>query len=524
MTMIDSLQSRVLLSGGTVIDGTGAQRRLMDVLVEGDRIVFVGDPPQCRALLNGAAARAMDCSNLIVAPGFIDAHSHSDLQVMEGRTEKLLQGVTSEVVGNCGFSAYPLPPIPGLLREFANGIFAGGEDWGWPTAAAYLESARRSSTATVVSLVGHGSLRIKIAGNTCRDLTLGELDRMCGELDEALQQGASGLSSGLMYAPGSSASAAELSALCKVVARRGGVYATHMRDYASRLMEAVEEQIAIAQAANCQLEISHMQAVGRENWPLQQRAIEAIERASLQGVDVAFDAYPWLAGSTVLTQLLPQSALDGGHAKLMQRLNDPIRRENIRVLVEREHGSRWNDLVISSAGSNPDRIVGRSLLEIAQERQESPSSAVLGILLEQGGHANIIEHNQSTDNLRALLTHPLAIVVTDGLYTNGLPHPRLYGTFPLWLGDIVRERRWLRLEDAVQKITGTPAALFHLDHRGTLSAGNVADITVFDASTIATEATYESPRRAPKGIRLVMKGGVPLVASDMRDIGRDGTA
>ena len=507
---MDGIVPATILKGGKIVDGTGAPPFSGEVVIAGARIAFVGTS-ESRKLANAGNAEheVIDCTGCMIAPGLIDVHSHSDLQVLENRTEKLLQGVTAEVVGNCGFSAYPLPENPQVLRDFANGILCGDDNWGWRSASDYLASASRCRVATVASLVGHGSLRIKVVGNTTRAVTRPELDTMSGLLDEAMQEGAAGLSSGLMYAPGSGASPEELIALCRVVARRGGVYATHMRSYSAGLVEAVEEQISIAETAQCRLQISHLQAAGEDYWPLQQRAIAAIEEASARGVDVAFDAYPWLAGSTVLTQVLPQAALDGGIAQLLLRLADPVQRESIRPQIRPE--ARWNGVVITSAANDSSTLVGRSIQEIADVRASTPEDTVMDILLEQQGNVNIVEHCQSLENLRALMTHPLASVITDGVYTRGRSHPRLYGTFPLLLGDLVRERKWLSLEAAVHKVTDKPAVAFHMRERGRIAKGYVADITVFDPEAIHTDATYEKPDVAPIGIRSVLRNGKVLV-------------
>ena len=499
-----------VLAGGTVVDGTGAAAFSGDVVIRADRISEVVNR---EAGTSGAAknldCEMIDCTGLVVSPGFIDAHSHSDLQVLQNKTEKLLQGVTTEVVGNCGFSPYPLPDDPEVLRGFANGILCGDDTWGWESAGDYLTSAQKSRVATVSSLVGHGSLRIKVAGNTCRALTSKEMDRMSGLLDDALEAGAAGFSSGLMYAPGSGAGIEELTALCRVVKRRNKVYATHMRSYSLGLVDAVEEQLTIAAASGCRLQISHLQAAGEDYWPLQQEAIDAIDDAAARGIDVAFDVYPWLAGSTVLTQLLPQDALDGGIPELLTRLRDPAQREAIHGKIRPE--ARWNGVVITSAQKDEATLVGRSVQDIANARGIDPESAVMDILLEQQGNVNIVEHCQSLDNLHALMTHPLATVVTDGVYTRGRSHPRLYATFPLLLGKLVRERKWLGFEEAIHKVTAKPAATFHLDDRGRIAKGYVADITIFDPEAINTEATYEAPDVAPTGIRAVLRNGRVVV-------------
>jgi len=498
------------LAGGWVVDGTGDPPFVADVVLRDGQIESIG----CESDLareGSDSPLTLDCRGMVIAPGFIDVHSHSDLQVVEGRNEKLVQGVTAEVVGNCGFSPFPKPADPRVLRSFANGILGGSGDWGWASAGEYLRSAAQSPTANVAALVGHGSLRLTIAGQACRPLCPSELDQMVGALKDELAQGAAGLSSGLMYAPGSAADLDELCQLCAVVAEHRAIYATHMRDYGSRLLPAVQEQIEIAERTGCRLQISHLQAVGEENWPLQQRAIAVIEAAVARGIDIAFDAYPWLAGSTVLTQLLPQSALDGGLLAFRERISDPQERERIVLSIQAEHGRRWQDLVISASKHSESDIIGRSIQEIAMQRCLSPANTVLEILDQQDGDANILEYNQSIENLRALITHPLCIVVTDGLYSRGQRHPRLYGTFPKLLGEIVRDRKWLSLPEAVRKVTSFPAERFHLHRQGSVKPGNIANLVIFDPDKIQNHGSYDHPTKSPSGIRYVIRNGSVLV-------------
>lgn len=501
---------RTILRNGLIVDGTGAPAFAGDVVVADGRIVSVGTKGSSEAMRASTDTEVIDCSGSVVAPGFIDAHSHSDLQILQNRTEKLLQGVTSEVVGNCGFSPYPASRDPQVLRRFANGILCGGDEWEWGSASDYLADAKLSEVATVASLVGHGALRIKVVGDTSRPLTTRELEMMCDLLGESLEEGATGFSSGLMYAPGSGALAAELTALASVAARKGAIYATHMRSYSAGLVDAVEEQLEIARASGCRLQISHLQAAGEDYWPMQQQAIAAIEDAHADGVDVSFDAYPWLAGSTVLTQILPQSALDGGTAQLLARLADAAEREQIRPHIQPE--ARWNGVVITSVAKEEDSLVGRSIEQIARERGTTPEDTVMDILAEQEGQVNIVEHCQSRENLHALLTHPLATVVTDGVYTRGRSHPRLYATFPLLFGELVRERKWMSLEEAVHKVTDRPARTFHISDRGRLAPGYIADITIFNPDAIRTDATYEVPDVPPIGINSVWRNGKRLVS------------
>ncbi|MBI3681438.1 MAG: amidohydrolase family protein [Acidobacteria bacterium] len=482
-------------------DGTGA-----DLLMENGRIAAIGpDLPAPRD------AGVFDCTGLTVAPGFIDLHSHADLQVLENRREKLLQGVTTEVVGNCGFSPYPCGEHADQVREFANGIFCGDAHWLYRSARDYLAAGTRSDYS-VQSLVGHGTLRIALFGNRQDALTEAELDRMNGELEDSLSAGAAGFSTGLMYAPGSAAPVEELIRLCRTVARHGRLYATHMRSYSYGLIEAVREQIEIARRSGCRLQISHLQAVGRANWDKQRQALDLIEAARKQDVDVEFDIYPYTAGSTVLTQLLPQWTLDGGTRGLLALLRNDLDRRRIAEETVSAVPQRWSDIYISALCSHANQhLVGKNLAQIAALRGVEPVDVVLDLLVEENADANMICFNQSEENLRELLSHPLCSVISDGFYVKGRPHPRLHGTFPRLLGEISRNRRWMSLEEAVHKITAKPAARLGWKDRGVLEAGAIADVTVFDARAVGSPADYDHPEQPPTGIRAVFREGRRLL-------------
>lgn len=492
----------LLFAQAEVIDGSGSDASVADVLVAGDRITRIA--PQIQA----PEARRVECAGLILAPGFIDSHTHSDLQVIEGRTEKLEQGVTTEVVGNCGFSAYPPSNPPEALRSFANGILCGGDTWGWSSTEAYLREIERSRTANVVSLVGHGSLRVAVARAKQGPLSEGELCSMESLLEEAFSAGAAGFSTGLMYAPGSSAPSDELERLCRVTARAGRIYTSHMRSYFSGLVDAVDEQLTLADRSGARLQISHLQAVGAANWPLQRVAIEHIEEARADGIDVEFDCYPYVAGSSVLTQILPQSALDGGIPALMGRLSDPVHRRNLRTQVLGENPWRWSDVYISSVGGARNRpLIGRHLEQIGELQGKAPVDAMLDLLAEENGDVNMLCFNQSMENLRASLTHPCSTIISDGFYVKGRPHPRLHGTFPLLLGEFTRERGWLDLPTAIHKITAKPAVRYSLKDRGRIREGCFADIVGFRQELINSPATYETPELAPVGIEFLYRNG-----------------
>ena len=502
----------LLLKNGSVFDGSGAEPIRADVLIDGNRIARVAPG-------NGAPAdcKVVDCSNLAVAPGFIDLHSHADLQVLqEERTEKSHQGVTTEVVGNCGFSPFPQGGHAHDLCEFGGGILGQRDEWGWASAKDYLNSvATLGKNVRVAPLVGHGSLRVAVAGLEQRPLAGAEQDRMEGLLTDSLDSGCVGFSTGLMYAPGSSAGKQELEPLCRIAAAKGKLYATHMRSYAQGLVEATREQLDLARATDCRLQISHLQAAGRANWDLQRRALDEIETARAQGIDVEFDIYPYQCGSTVLTQWLPQATLDGGMDALMARLRDKSSRVKIAKETEHSRAQEWSDLTISGVASERNRgLIGKTIADVAALRGCAGVDAMLDLLIEEHAEVNVICFNQSEDNLRELLSHPLCSVISDGFYVTGKPHPRLHGTFPELLGRVTRERRWLTLPEAVHKITGKPAARLGFTDRGLLREGYIADITVFDADRVASPATYESPELPPEGIAFILKGGEISFQSD----------
>lgn len=490
----------LLLENALVFDGSGTEPYRASILLKGDRIESIAPN------IDGANCAVLDCTNYAVCPGFIDLHSHSDVEVLEHRTEKLNQGITTEVVGNCGFSPFPLSEN---LREFAGGILGRGGDWGWPSARGYLEALKDSGADTrSLALAGHGSLRVAVCGLRQDPLSPRELDRLGGLLEESLDAGCVGFSTGLMYAPGSSAGKGELEPLCRIVARKDKLYATHMRSYSAGLLDALREQIDLAERTGCRLQISHLQAAGRKNWPLEEPALEEIEIARDRGIDIEFDIYPYQCGSTVLTQLLPQWTLDGGTDALLARLRDQATRRAILDEMESSQAKLWSDVTISavSSGKNSDKV-GKTITEAAALRGEEPGEYALDLLVEERGEVNMITFNQSEENLRRSITHPLCSVITDGFYVKGKPHPRLYGTYPELLGRLVRERKWLSLPEAIYKSTGKPAARLNLRDRGLLRPGYVADLVIFDPAHITSRSTYEAPDATPEGIAQIIKDG-----------------
>jgi N-acyl-D-amino-acid deacylase len=509
-----STPNRLLLSNALVFDGTGAEGHLGSVLIEKGCIAALD-------VQNIPDSVSVDCSGLVVSPGFIDLHSHSDVQVLEHRAEKLRQGVTTEVVGNCGFSPFPAGEDVKALHDFAGGILGRDGNWGWPSAARYLEALSLAGCRDyALSLLGHGSLRVAVCGLRQGRVSSAELDRMSGVLEDSLDAGCAGFSTGLMYAPGSSADFEEVEHFCRIVARRDKLYATHMRSYSAGLVDSTREQIQLAEKTGCRLQISHLQAVGRANWHFQEPALNEIERAHQRGVNVEFDIYPYQCGSTVLTQLLPQWALEDGTEALLTRLQVADTKNKILDAMHSSDPKLWSDVTISSVEAPRNtELVGKTVDKIAEERNQTPEMCVLELLLEEAGAVNIISFNQSESNLRLLITHPLCSIITDGFYVKGKPHPRLYGTYAELLGKLVRDYQWLPLRDAIHKSTGKPAARLKLPDRGVLKVGYKADVTIFDPASIESHASYEEPARTPTGIRAVIKNGKVIFNSGIASLG-----
>jgi N-acyl-D-amino-acid deacylase len=489
----------ILLTGGTVYDGSGRPPEIGSVLIDRERIRAVG------RMQASSAMQEVDCCGLAIAPGFIDVHSHSDLEVLEHRAEKIRQGVTAEVVGNCGFSLFPAIEGVDLVPSFD--IFERRGSRTWTDAREYFEDLDRAGSRTNVgALTGHASLRGSVMGMGPEKADAATLERMQSALEESLEQGSLGLSTGLNEVPSSYADLDELTELCKVVERHDALYTSHLRDYKFHLLEAVDEALELGRRTGVAVELSHLQAVGRKNWHVQDVVLEHVEKARSQGVEVGIDAYPYLAGSCHLTQILPTWALAGGTAALMDRLRNPETRGRIAAETDEGMANTWHEIVIAWVAGNA-HLVGKTIKELADERSCAGVETALSLLQENEGRLRIISFNQSEENLRKVLTHPLNVVITDGLWTEGKPHPRTFGTYPLFLGRYVRDLKWMTLSEAINKVTALPAKRFRLKDRGEVRAGCFADLTVFDPERIGTASSYMEPDQLPQGIAHVMVNG-----------------
>src|SRR3989440_8791442 len=466
----------LLIRGGSVVDGSGAPARRADVAVEGERIVAVA--PQ----LTGPAARVIDAGGHAVARGFIDMHSHSDLFYFAcpSAESKVRQGVTTEVVGMCSFSQAPLRPDQReIVQGWAGGIGA-TLDLRWETFAQYLDALRAiRPSVNVAHFVGHGALRIAAMGFEARPAGADDLAGMQRLLGEAMDAGAFGFSTGLVYAPSAYSDTNELIALAKSMRARGGLYFSHIRGESSMLLDSIAEAIRIGDEGGVGVEVSHVKASGRENWPKIDAALRMIEDARARGVDVLGDVYPYNAGSTKLDNLMPAWAHDGGITKLLERLADRGMRRRIveECLID---GERWG--TVSQGGIGFDQIFiasckrreieGLSLAEIARQSGIAPADSLLNLLLEQKCTVGMVSFSQSLDNVAKVLAHPNLMIGSDSipLFAGdgdkpGKPHPRTYGTFPRVLGEYARDRKLFSLETAVHKMTGMPAARLRLERR-----------------------------------------------------------
>lgn len=512
----------VVLKGGTILDGTGSPAWKSDVGIVGDTITAIG------SIAPEQGKKVIDVSNLYVCPGFIDIHSHSDYSIPAYPTadSRVRQGITTEITGNCGSSA---APMTGLGREDSQKGLKEEYDYDaqWTDVASYFETLEKKKISlNQALLLGQGTIRSSIIGLEDRRVTPDELNAILRIVEEGMDQGAVGLSTGLEYTPGRYTPTEEIVQMTRVVARRGGFYASHIRNEEKLLLEAVNEAIDIGRQTGARVEISHLKAAGRVNWDKQRASLQLIEAArSEEGVEVLADAYPYTAYSTGLTVNLENWALDGGTEALMKRLKNPADRERIRKEVDPR--IRYNEpggydlMVISEVYSEKNKnCIGKNIEQIAEMWNIEPVDAFLRLLEEENASVGYVGHGMSPENVKMILSHPLVMISTDGYsiaptgkVAETKPHPRSYGTYPRVLGYYCREERIFELPVAVKKITSMPADQTGLPDRGRLGRGKKADIVVFDAATVKDVATYEDPHRYPVGIPYVVVNGVIVVSN-----------
>ncbi|WP_405768171.1 D-aminoacylase [Actinacidiphila glaucinigra] len=492
------------IRGATVVDGTGTTTAYRaDVRIERGRVTEIGT-------VRGAR-RTLDARGLVLAPGFIDMHAHSDLALLTdpAHEAKAAQGVTLEVLGQDGLSYAPVDDrtLAELRRQIAgwNGD-PEGLVYDWRSVGEYLDRLDRGIAVNAAYLVPQGTVRMLAVGWEDRPATPAELDRMRQLVAEGMAQGAVGMSSGLTYTPGMYASDAELTELCRVVAAHGGYYCPHHRSYGAGALEAYAEMIAVTREAGCALHLAHATMNFGVNAGRAPELLALLDEALAAGADITLDTYPYLPGCTTLASTLPSWATEGGPEATLARLRDDAQAERIRHAMEVEgsdgcHGVpvEWRTLEVSGV-REPALAghVGRRLTDFATARR---------LLLEDRLGTTVLQHVGHEENVRAIMRHRVHTGGSDGLLVGDKPHPRAYGTFPHYLGRYVRELGVLGLEECVAHLTGRPAARLGLPDRGLVREGHRADLVLLDPGTVAAGATYEAPRTPPTGIPHVLVDG-----------------
>lgn len=494
----------VLLEGGVVVDGSGAPGRRADLGIAGDRIAAIGE------LTGRTARRVVDATGLVVAPGFIDMLGWSQYTILVDPrgVSKVTQGVTTELVGE-GWS--PAPVNAATLREDSAQLAEWGLVVDWRDLDGYYRRLERGGIPfNVGAFIGATTLRLYVMGHARRAPTRTELAAMVALTDTAMRQGGFGLSTSLIYEPGSYASTEELTALARVAGRHGGVYVSHLRSEGDRMGEALEEALRIGRTAGLPVEVWHLKVSGRRNWGRMPQVLARLDSLRAAGERVGANSYPYAASATGLSQVVPAWAREGGADGLVRRLRDPAARARVRSQMESPAGV----LILGVLDSSLRRYMGRRLGEIAQAEGKDPRDAALDILVADRGRTGAAYFTMNEDDVRAAVAAPwvgvgsdFGATAPDGPLAGQPVHPRAYGTFARILGRYSREERALTLEAAVRKMTAVPAERMGLAGRGVLREGHFADITVFDPVTVADRATFEHPHQPSVGVRYVLVNG-----------------
>jgi N-acyl-D-amino-acid deacylase len=526
MTVGEGAAMDLVLRDATVVDGSGADGYRADVALSGGRIAQIRRPGEGR---RPGARRVLECDGLVLAPGFIDMHAHSDLALLRdpAHVAKTAQGVTLEVLGQDGLSYAPVDDRTlAEVRTQITGWNGDGRDidFDWRTVGEYLDRLDAGIAVNAAYLVPQGTVRMLVVGWDDRPATPRELDRMRELVARGMTEGALGMSSGLTYTPGMYAPTAELTRLCEVVAAHGGYYCPHHRSYGAGALDAYREMIAVTRAAGCPLHLAHATMNFGVNAGRAGELLALLDAALADGADITLDTYPYLPGCTTLAALLPGWATEGGPEATLRRLRDPVAAARIRHVMEVEgsdgcHGVPvdWRTVEISGVATPAlSRHVGRTVAEIARHRAQPPFETARRLLVEDRLGPTILQHVGDEENVRAIMRHPAHTGGSDGILMGDKPHPRAYGTFPRYLGTYVRELGVLGLAECVARLTGRPAARLGLPDRGLVRPGYRADLVLFDPATVAAGATFEEPRRPPEGIPYVLIDGRLVIADGRR--------
>ncbi len=511
----------MIIKNGLILDGTGSPPERKDIGIIRDKIAVID------TLNEVTADEIIDAANLIVAPGFIDIHTHTDIElIVNYRGEsKIRQGVTTEVSGNCGSSPFPLNDAD--YQEYDKQVF---EQYGfhptWRNIDQFLAVLEKQKIGiNYATLTGHGDLRSFVIGRNDVPATPEQLGKMQAILADTIQNGSFGLSTGLEYAPGSYASTEELIALCQIVAQYGAIHASHIRNEDDRLEEAVEEALKISEVTGASLEIAHLKACNRANWPKIEKVLARIHQASEQGIAVTADRYPYIAYGTGLSAFLPLWARQGNTNDIIARLTNPKDLPEIEKYAS-GRGERiggWDRVQISSCSKPENKnLEGKSILDAANERNLAPFEFIRQLLIDEKLQPGIVGFAMGEENLKKVLSDPLVMIGSDGRAVapydktgTGKPHPRFYGTFPRVLGKYCRDEKYFDLATAIQKMTSMPAQKLGLKQRGQIARDYFADLVIFDRDKIIDQATFINPHQYPIGIEYVIVNGQITIKKGM---------
>ncbi|WP_237151777.1 N-acyl-D-amino-acid deacylase family protein [Oryzibacter oryziterrae] len=527
------MASPLFIRDARVIDGTGAPWFRASVRLAGGRIAEIGPK-----IAPKAGDRVIDAGGRWLAPGFIDAHCHDDLVFLRDpdRPEKIAQGVTTIVTGNCSFSLFPAtePTRELIAGHFGSLLGSTDPDEIFLDFQGYRDRLHSQGIApNIVPLCGHGPIRLAVMGYDNRPATDAELERMQALLKAQLDAGAAGLSYGLVYPPSAFADPRELVALATTAADCGRLVAAHVRSYEGGLMTSIEEFLEIIQQAGAAGLLSHLQAAGRPNWGVIPRAIDRLETARQDGIDVSFDMYPYMAGSSYVLQLLPPYALDGGLPALLERLADPRISAELKRWVEEGDGNPdiqskisligWGNIQLSAIGAEELKpLEGMRMDAAAAQLGIDPFDLLVRFVREDEGQTSIVMFQLDAEDARCACSNRLHMVGSDGLPRPGAKvHPRAYGTFPRMAGPLVNQEKWFAIEDAVRRMTSIAAQRFGLYDRGILRPGAVADLVLF-GDDIGDRATFADPLQSPTGISDVIVAGVPVIENGVATMSRPG--
>jgi N-acyl-D-aspartate/D-glutamate deacylase len=501
----------LLIRHARVVDGSGGPAFTADVGIVGERIVALN------ASLSEETTHIIDATGQVLAPGFVDAHTHDDLAILRRSTvpPKVCQGITTVVIGNCGFGLAPMvPEYAGAVQDYSAAVLGKDDQpWSWRTMGEFLQTLRATPKGLNVSaLLAHGPLRVAAMGFERRPATEQEIVTQEDLVAEAMQEGAAGMSLGLVYIPGAYTPTSELVRLARVVGRYNGVLAAHMRNEGDNCLDSIREMIAIAEQAEVAIHLSHLKMIGRKNWGTINQALDLITDARARGLDVTADMYPYTAGSTTITQLLPSWMFEGGTNRMIERLRDPAIQQRLRQDYQQNEPD-WERIFLSAVQQEQFKsLEGLNMLQAAEQLGKTPMDALFFLIIEEKGQISIITFTMDERDVDLVAQAPFAMIGSDGLpILTGKPHPRLYGTFPHFIERYVRDLGVLTLEEAIHRTSSLPAQRFRLKDRGSIAENKIADLVLFDPNTIHDRATYNEPRVYPDGIAAVIVAGQPLV-------------